>query len=181
MGQTQVLTTVYQTSLPQRKVVSPTSLVCLQLHLGLEQSYYVKGMRKNFPTSCRGWWHIIKFLQYFCELKMSCCRYEEQMDDYSSIMVKALADRLAEVSIMKGTQTKGLPLELLKPLVIWSAFLGCVQFPKAKISAVSKMFWFNHKFFVSHRHLQSTCTRWFAKNTGVTVVENTWMQMNFIK
>lgn len=41
------------------------------------------------------------------------------MDDYSSIMVKALADRLAEVSIMKGTRTKGLPLELLlKPLVI---------------------------------------------------------------
>lgn len=39
------------------------------------------------------------------------------MDDYSSIMVKALADRLAEVSIMKGTQV--LPLELLlKPLVI---------------------------------------------------------------
>lgn len=41
------------------------------------------------------------------------------MDDYSSIMVKALADRLAEVSIMKGTRTKGLPLELLlKPLAL---------------------------------------------------------------
>lgn len=39
------------------------------------------------------------------------------MDDYSSIMVKALADRLAEVSIMKGTQV--LPLELLlKPLAL---------------------------------------------------------------
>lgn len=31
----------------------------------------------------------------------SCFRFEEDLDDYSVIMVKALADRLAEVSILK--------------------------------------------------------------------------------
>ena len=30
----------------------------------------------------------------------SCFRFEEDLDDYSVIMVKALADRLAEVSIL---------------------------------------------------------------------------------
>lgn len=35
------------------------------------------------------------------EISVSLHRFEEDMDDYSVIMVKALADRLAEVSSVK--------------------------------------------------------------------------------
>ena len=49
--------------------------------------------------------HIGQFAVTCLGAEDMCKEYEEQLDDYNIIMVKALADRLAEVSIVKQNLT----------------------------------------------------------------------------
>lgn len=80
------------------------ALGCFGAH-ELSKQYALNDCSFNFAVGHSGIVrHLILYVGQFFQSALSAfkyvvCRYEDKLDDYNSILVKALADRLAEVRL----------------------------------------------------------------------------------
>lgn len=122
----------------------------------------------HIPICCR--------VYYLFTLVLCIPRYEDDHDMYNSIMVKALADRLAEVHVVHISMVyhrlfiqDGLHLFLCFTIYYWLIWV------------------YNLLSFISHvfltltllRHLQRSCMRRWGHVCGAMPVRNSWRPVSY--